>query len=327
MTANTSSMADSPQTAEDWFILNQRGDLDDEQCLAFLEWLESDPQNEPAYQQVERTSLLMQEAAQGFEERHGSAVIDGGPYRPSRVLAIAASATLLAVVSVFSFYSLGAGEAYRTKVGEQMTVVLDDGSLVRLNTATEIRVRYSDTERRVLLKSGEAFFDVDPDTGERPFVVHTRHAQVRAIGTGFNVFQKGELVVVDVLEGVVEVLQPASNEAAGATASRVSEGFQLEVSPAEVAGEPTAADAGRITAWVNGRLEFDAAPLEHVVQEFNRYSNQELVIETAALKDILISGSFTIGRSEEFAHGLELAYPIDLVQERRQLKLVSRDEP
>ena len=42
-----------------------------------------------------------------------------------------------------------------TGVGEQLSLALDDGSRVILNTQSRVRVRYDDQTRRVELKSGE----------------------------------------------------------------------------------------------------------------------------------------------------------------------------
>ena len=53
---------------------------------------------------------------------------------------------------------------------------------------------------------GEAFFNVMRDEG-KPFIVRTRQADVKVLGTSFNVkaYQEDELIAVSVRTGKVEV--------------------------------------------------------------------------------------------------------------------------
>lgn len=52
---------------------------------------------------------------------------------------------------------------YRTDIGEMGHVLLPDGSMAILNTATEIDHAFSSSHRRVKLLRGEALFDVEQD--------------------------------------------------------------------------------------------------------------------------------------------------------------------
>src|SRR5262249_53324775 len=49
---------------------------------------------------------------------------------------------------------------YQTRVGEQRTVALPDGSVVMLNTATKLKVIYTAKVRSIELLEGEAHFQV-----------------------------------------------------------------------------------------------------------------------------------------------------------------------
>ena len=92
---------------------------------------------------------------------------------------------------------------YSTAKGENRTVLLDDGSVVYLNTRTTLSWQFDEDIRRVDLVEGEALFDVTPEV-YRPFVVHAGAGVVRVLGTRFNVHRKnGSDVVVTVLEGRV----------------------------------------------------------------------------------------------------------------------------
>jgi len=80
--------------------------------------------------------------------------------------------------------------------------VLPDGSVVLLNSNSQISYVINEEVREVKLK-GEAFFKVEK--GIVPFVVRTPYGQVKVLGTAFNVNSNNEELEVEVDEGEVEV--------------------------------------------------------------------------------------------------------------------------
>ncbi len=181
-----------------------------------------------------------------------------------------------------------------TGVGELRSAVLPDRSIVELNTRSEIRLAYTGAERRVELIRGEAFFVVAKDSN-RPFIVSTDVATVRAVGTRFSVYRRAAATLVTVAEGKVLVRDLAAPDQfpdrAGAGSVEVIPGTQAEARP----GEPLVthrADLQRSLAWRERRLIFEGEPLANVVAEFNRYNVLSLVIADPGLQDERISGVF-----------------------------------
>ena len=93
---------------------------------------------------------------------------------------------------------------FTTGVGEQWVVQLADGSSVRLDTDSRVRVRFSDGQRLVDLERGQAMFSVAHDA-QRPFVVAAGDARVTAIGTVFDVQRQSAGVSVTLVSGAVDV--------------------------------------------------------------------------------------------------------------------------
>lgn len=120
-----------------------------------------------------------------------------------RVCAVAATFAI-AVVGVTAWYWFS-HNTYGTDIGEQRSIVLADGSTVELNSRSRVRIRYSDSQRDVDLLEGQALFRVAHNTA-RPFIVHSGTANVRAVGTQFDVYKKRTGTVVTVVEGKVAVL-------------------------------------------------------------------------------------------------------------------------
>ena len=95
-------------------------------------------------------------------------------------------------------------ELYRTQVGERRVIALKDGSHVHLNTGSTIEVALKKDRRLVRLVKGEAMFEVAHDR-QRPFLVDAGSAQMRAVGTAFNVRIRENIVELTVTEGSVAV--------------------------------------------------------------------------------------------------------------------------
>ncbi|MCZ9336070.1 FecR family protein, partial [Klebsiella pneumoniae] len=76
-----------------------------------------------------------------------------------------------------------------------------------LNTASALSIRYSESERALMLEAGEALFQVAKDTA-RPFIVRAGAGETQALGTVFAVRRSGEDVRVVVAEGRVMVRAP-----------------------------------------------------------------------------------------------------------------------
>lgn len=88
------------------------------------------------------------------------------------------------------------------------SVTLPDGSLVSLNSNTHLIYppKFGDHTREVTIE-GEAFFEVKPNP-QKPFIIHAGTAQVKVLGTSFNVraYPGAREMEVIVRTGKVQVL-------------------------------------------------------------------------------------------------------------------------
>lgn len=100
----------------------------------------------------------------------------------------------IAALFVFGFYIIqqvqNKAQVLTVDSGDfQKQLVLDDGSVIRLNAHSKLQYpsTFSKEERRVTLLEGEAFFDVQHRDG-KPFVVALENDnELNVIGTQFNV--------------------------------------------------------------------------------------------------------------------------------------------
>ena len=266
----------------------------------FREWRRN-PQNAQAYAKVGATwdtagglahepeiraatleALKRREPRPHADPRPGRA----GPYRLGG--AILAALALAAAVGFFALKQ----PSYTTKVGEQRLVVLADGSRVRLNTDSQVYVRYRPGERRLILTRGEAFFDVAHNSA-RPFVVEANGAQVRALGTKFDVRRDAGQVRVTLVEGRVEVRHDDRPQVATLAPNQ-----QLTVT-AQGVSQPRQTNAAEAAGWTTGRLTFHEMALADAIAEVNRYAPRKITLD-APLGDKPVSGVFDAGDTEAF---------------------------
>ena len=218
-------------------------------------------------------------------------------------------------------------QKYFTRIGEQQTIELDDGSLVTLNTGGQMVVDVNEQVRRILLERGEAYFEVAKDR-DRPFTVVLGVRSVTAVGTAFNIRKHPEHYQVAVIEGAVSLHELA--DAAPALPPPVSadgeavviparsrhlleEGWvaEFDVSRNEIrAFRPKTME--RYEGWRSGMLSFYREPLYQVVQELNRYSRRKILIEDSAVMDLAVYTALSVHEIDSALDGLEKLLPIEV---------------
>lgn len=215
--------------------------------------------------------------------------------------AAAALAALLAVAFIFAAINLFKTQeaVYATLLGEQHSFVLEDGSVVHLNTQSKIRVRYDRNSRVVDLLQGEALFTVAPNP-DRPFRVHSGTITTKALGTIFNVYLTNKGPEVAVIEGKVNVSLLSNQDSAilgmGEKALTTAGG---KIETTKIAKPET------IAAWRTRHLVFEDTPLRKIVREFNRYNQRQIRIEGTLKDEPHFSGVFNVDNPDAFLSTLK----------------------
>src|SRR5690606_23800307 len=116
-------------------------------------------------------------------------------------IAIGVLATLpVARIGWFERASVERVVEHRTSVGQRSMFTLSDGTTVILDADSSLREQFTQTERRVELTRGRAFFDVAKDAA-RPFSVVAGEHVVLALGTAFDVELKPSATEVTLVRG------------------------------------------------------------------------------------------------------------------------------
>lgn len=197
-----------------------------------------------------------------------------------------------------------AARTFSTRRGEIRLIPLDDGSTLTLNTASTVRVKFSDAERHVELIEGEALFDVAREP-RRPFVVVAGDTQVSAVGTRFTVSHLArQPLQILVSQGTVEVENVASTEVKRLVPAN-SKAVISSSRPVQVV--PISADeVSRELAWREGMLAFEDKPLREAAGDFARYSDVRIAFESQAIADETVTGLFAANDPAGFARSAAL---------------------
>ncbi|MEJ0037966.1 MAG: FecR domain-containing protein [Gammaproteobacteria bacterium] len=228
---------------------------------------------------------------------------------PTRSLAVAASVVLVLVGAWLVSGSL-LPKNYETAVGETLTVSLADGSVVTLDTDSEIEVRYGASQREISLKRGAAFFDVTPNKS-RPFVVTAVLGRTTVLGTRFEIRTKLDEMQVVLIDGSVRLEPIDANGHAQPGAIVLKPGQLATRAASRLEWRTTTADIEATTAWHTGRLIMRDMPLAQAVEEVNRYAAAtRLRIGDPSLRTLTVSGVFRIGDVVSFELALENTLPV-----------------
>lgn len=276
-----------------------------------------------------RSAAIGKSAAMGEPAMGEPALESRSPLR--KRLAVAAS--FIAAVVIAAVWLIGDGPGhepltFRTEIGEQRSVTLDDGSVVRMNARSQLRVAFTHGRRDVELLAGEAWFDVAKDPA-RPFVVKNGSTSVRAVGTVFNVNRRGSRIIVTVVAGHVLV---ASAGSGGATSSSMPHAMLNPGDQATVSGQHTIAvrPLANLTAaigWLDNLLTFEDVPLGEVVEELNRYSPKPIVIEDHDLSNLRISAVIRAGDAAAILRYLQRFEPVQIVAAGDRIRILRAAVP
>lgn len=174
--------------------------------------------------------------------------------------------------------------------GQISKCVLADGTQVWLNAGSTLTYNpvWNDGIREVKL-DGEAYFIVAKDK-KKPFVVTTEQAQIKVLGTIFNLkAYPGESHLEATLEeGKIEFSVTNGN----AKPVELKPGDQLVYNIAEKKIEVGTVDTYLHTAWKDGKYVFKDADLRTIVFELERLYDVKIHTENDSLLNLHFRGMF-----------------------------------
>ena len=194
------------------------------------------------------------------------------PYKIYRIAAI-----LIIALSGYFFIQSRTIEI-ATPPGQKLSISLPDGSIVVLNSASNLRYNPILWRlKRSLEMEGEAFFKVQK--GSR-FDVHTQNGIVSVVGTQFDVKSRNHYFEVSCYEGVVKVVTKRKTEI-------LTKGKSIQVIKDKVIVrhiEKTKPE------WLEDQSSFKSVPLEEVIKELERQYDVKVTTEQVNTAQLYTGG-------------------------------------
>lgn len=192
---------------------------------------------------------------------------------------------LLLSISIYLFNFLQDDENYYTAyapLGQKAKVELPDGSTVWLNSGSNIKYSSSfNKKHRNVELNGEAFFDVEKNTG-KPFFVLTPYLDVKVTGTRFNVnaYEDEPFVETSLIEGKVEVMLRNEDKSFQITPGNL---LAYSKSSKEVSSKIFNEEA--TIGWKENRLIFINDDFDKLTRKIEKWYDIEVICDLDDFKD------------------------------------------
>ena len=170
--------------------------------------------------------------------------------------------------------------------GGEYTVTLSDGTVVYLNSGSELRYPVAfGTERRDVFLSGEGYFEVAKDV-KRPFFVNADKLKIRVYGTSFNVNTYNLANVETVLvEGKIGIQETNSDVEYSVMPGQLAL-YNREKGTMEIRD----VDVRPYVAWKEHEFMFDNESLEEIMNTLSLWYDVDVFYTNEQLKNLHFTG-------------------------------------
>ncbi|MBB6109972.1 FecR family protein [Mucilaginibacter lappiensis] len=198
--------------------------------------------------------------------------------------------------------------------GGQYTITLPDGTSVWLNSQSSLTfpVAFKGSERRVSL-TGEAYFEVAKNR-QMPFIVHTGNADVKVLGTHFNVkaYQEDNAVKTTLLEGSVSLSNSSSSALLVPGEQGIAEAAGGKITQKKV-------NINQVMAWKSGYFIFREDDIHDIMKQISRWYDVDVEYRSN-VSNIKFGGTYSKNKDiNELLKGLELTGLVHFKIEGRRI--------
>ena len=214
-------------------------------------------------------------------------------------------------------------QEYYTQKGERSTLLLSDGTRIHLNAATKIRFPLVFAkERREVFLDGEGFFEV-AHSKSSPFIVQTADANIRVLGTIFNVtsYSEDHKTQVIVSEGQVAFAGTQQQDVVLLNRNQMSRVIK--------GGPPTTAEAIRTDkylAWLKNQMVFENETFAEVIKQLSRKYDVAFEVHDPNLLNRHIVATYGNESLSQIIRSLSFSLRFQYEQRGRIVSLYSRQD-
>lgn len=203
---------------------------------------------------------------------------------------------------------------------------LPDGTVVALNSNSKlIFPKHFKGNTREVTIDGEAFFDVKPNP-EKPFIINAGNAQIKVVGTSFNVsaYAEAETVEVVVKTGKVQVISKNSEVPANIKEVYLIPGEKGTLFNKSSLLEKSENSNPNYLAWKTHDFIFQDVPLNEVFKCLEKTYHVNIMVAEPKLNELKLNAQFDKKSIDFILNVVGLTFNLDLSTENEQYTFSSR---
>ena len=235
------------------------------------------------------------------------------PVHRNRMRIIVAATFVLVLLAINEFKNHFDTPAFHTRYGEIKQEKLPDGSLVTLNSNTEVRISrdwVNDNDHQVWVR-GEAFFEVQKRSQKQRFIIHTAGFDIIITGTRFSVKNRNDKTGAFLKNGSL-LIRP--NNFYNYKEINMQPGDFVQFRN-ELIQKKTVTDH-RYIAWMERKIVFENATAEDVEAFVKEYYGVRVRIKSNGSSQKKVSGTFPNTSLDAFLQSIEATSRFLVVKSR-----------
>jgi ferric-dicitrate binding protein FerR (iron transport regulator) len=207
-----------------------------------------------------------------------------------------AATLVLAVVAGLLYFSRKPSSDLSVLLTTDSTrnITLADDSRITMyhNTGIAIPKKFEGNAREITLVNGEAYFSVAKNES-KPFIIHAGFANIRVLGTEFNVVVNNDEVIVGVDEGKVMFYTALDSVL-------IEKGMAASMKPAKSA--ETVNMSSNTWAYATRKLVFKDTPMNEVIDVVQKTYGRTVRLSNDNIKNCTLNATFDNDPLEKVVH-------------------------
>ncbi|MGU9826450.1 FecR domain-containing protein [Pseudomonas sp. LF242] len=294
-------------SATRWYVLLRSGEATAADWQRYHHWRAADPRHDALCRQLEtRLGVFQVAQAQGVSGKVLQQALDA-PSSRRHVLQVALAGAGVAMGAALLSKPMGLADLtadIRTGTGERRTVTLADGSELLLNAQSAADIQFDPQRRLVRLREGELLASVASDRN-RPFLIQTEQAQIRAYGNRFVLRERQGQGQVVALDGALEIDRQSGERL------QLAAGHEVHFDRAGFG--PVQVSSAGATAWIDGFLQVRDRPLAEVIDALRPYHTGVLRLDPS-VAGLRVSGLYRLDNPQQILDTLARTLPIHITR-------------
>lgn len=222
-----------------------------------------------------------------------------------------------------------------TQKDSRSTMTLPDGSIVRLNAKSKVRYAEDFAKNREVYLEGEAYFEVAHNEAV-PFIVHTGDADIKVLGTKFNVrnYSNEHKMEAALLTGSIELtlhtdaqhkilLKPSDKiivkkDVNGDAALTPATGGDKKVELTSIKVQDSVIVE---TSWLNDKMAFVDKPFSEIALDLERQFDVNIEFKNEAVSGFKYTGVYDEDNAEGILKILQMIKPFQYSINNKQITI------